>query len=350
MRVPAARLVRRGATVAAALSVMVAAACGGSPSGGSGGAVSGPAGTGGAAGRSGAASSLTLYTSVTQETVDAVTAGYKQVHPGATVTVFRAATGQLNARIAADLGSGGLKADVIWGTDPLSMQSYTDQKLLAPWPLPELTSVPTQYRTPEFWGTRLLYLVLVTRRGLQPAPTTWTDLTSPAYAGKVAVPDPAFAGSAFAALGYFSQTQGMDFYRALRANGAKQVASIPDVVTQVAQGTYSVGITLDSGVRDAAAKGSPVDLVWPQPGAIALYSPIAQTTASTNTAPAKDFLAYVLSLEGQQRIAETGWQPIVPGVAGPAQPAGAQAVAPDWNALFGHQQDLLAQYRSVFVQ
>ena len=183
--------------------------------------------------------------------MDAVTAGYKQVHPGATVTVFRAATGKLNARIAADLGSGGLKADVIWGTDPLSMQSYTDQQLLAPWPLPELTSVPTQYRTPEFWGTRLLYLVLVTRRGLQPAPTTWTDLTSPANAGKVAVPDPAFAGSAFAALGYFSQTQGMDFYRALRANGAIQVASIPDVVTQVAQGTYSVGITLDSGVRDA---------------------------------------------------------------------------------------------------
>lgn len=341
--------VSRSASAGAALTVLLAAACGGSPSAGS----SGPADTtnaSGAPGRSGAGSSLTLYTSVTQETVDAATAGYKQAHPGATVTVFRAATGQLNARIAADLGSGGLKADVIWGTDPLSMQSYTDQKLLAPWPLPELSSVPAQYRTPEFWGTRLLYLVLVTHKGLQPAPTSWTDLTSPAYAGKVAVPDPAFAGSAFAALGYFSQTQGMDFYRALRANGAKQVASIPDVVTQVAQGTYSVGITLDSGIRDAITKGSPVDLVWPKPGAIALYSPIAQTTASAQPAAAKDFLAYVLSVDGQQRIAATGWQPIIPGVAGPAQPAGAASVSPDWNALFGHQQELLAQYRSVFVQ
>jgi iron(III) transport system substrate-binding protein len=294
--------------------------------------------------------SLTLYTSVTQETVDAVTAGYQAAHPGAAVTVFRAPTGELIARIAADLRSGGLKADVIWGTDPLSMQSYTDQSLLAPWPLPDLTSVPKRYRTPEFWGTRLLYLVLVTHQGLEPAPRDWDQLTTPAYAGKVAVPDPAFAGSAFAALGYFSQTEGMDYYRALRANGAKQVASIPDVVTQVAQGTYAAGITLDSQVRDAIKQGSPVDLVWPASGAIALYSPIAQTSATKRAAAAKDFLAYVLSTDGQERIASAGWQPIVGSVPGPPKPAGARSVSPDWEALFGHQQELLAEYRSVFLK
>jgi len=335
------RWARRSLTAAAIASVLFVTACGSSASPGS----SAPSAASG-----GGASSITLYTSVTQETVDAITAGYQKAHPGATVTVFRAATGQLNARIAADLRSGGLKADVIWGTDPLSMQTYSDQSLLAPWPLPQLTTVPAQYRTPNFWGTRLLYLVMVTRHGLQPAPTSWTDLTSPAYDGKVAVPDPAFAGSAFAALAYFSQTQGMDYYRALRANGARQVASIPDVVTQVAQGTFSVGITLDSGIRDAIAKGSPVDLVWPKPGAIALYSPIALTTASPHVAAATRFMDYVLSTDGQQRIAATGWQPIVPGVPGPPQPAGAQTVSPDWAALFGHQAELLGQYRSAFLQ
>jgi iron(III) transport system substrate-binding protein len=330
------------ATGLAACSLLLAAACGTSP--GKGGS------TADGAKSSANPSSLTLYTSVTQETVDAVTAGYQAAHPGATVTLFRAPTGQLNARIAADLRSGGLKADVIWGTDPLSMQSYTDQSLLAPWPLPDLTTVAKKYQTPEFWGTRLLYLVLVTHHGLPAAPKDWGDLTSPAYAGKVAVPDPAFAGSAFAALGYFSQTKGMDYYRALRANGAKQVASIPDVVTQVAQGTYSAGITLDSQVRDAMKQGSPVDLVWPTSGAIALYSPIAQTSASAHAPAAKDFISYVLSQDGQQRIATTGWQPIVAGVPGPPQPAGARSVSPDWKALFGHQDQLLAQYRSVFVQ
>ncbi|HEY8821349.1 MAG TPA: extracellular solute-binding protein [Dermatophilaceae bacterium] len=296
--------------------------------------------------------SLTLYTSVTQDTIDAVVGGYEKAHPGSKVTVFRAPTGQLNARIAADQRSGGLHADAIWGTDPLSMQSYTDQHLLAPWPLPQLTSVPEQYRTPEFWGTRLLYLVIVARKDLRPQPTTWADLTSPAYRDKVALPDPAFAGSAFAALAYFSQApgMGMDFYRALRLNGAKQVASVPDVVTEVAQGRYQLGITLDSGARTAVKKGSPIVIVWPKPGAIVLYSPIAMTARSTHSVAAKEFMAYVLSAQGQQQISNTGWQPIISGVSGPPQPAGATPVSPDWAALFGHQQELLAKYRSTFVQ
>ncbi len=335
------RRVTTAITTLVVTALLLAAACG---------TVSPPGSVKTTVGASADVSSLTLYTSVTQETVDAVTGGYKRDHPGAVVTVFRAPTGQLNARIAADLRSGGLKADVIWGTDPLSMQSYGDQSLLAPWPRPDLHSVPAKYRTSQFWGTRLLYLVLVARKGLRPAPTTWADLTSPAYAGKVAVPDPAFAGSAFAALGYFSQTQGMGYYRALRANGARQVAGIPDVVTQVAQGAFDVGITLDSGVRDAMAAGAPVELVWPKAGAIALYSPIAQTAASTRAQAAKDFLGYVLSTDGQKRIAATGWQPIVAGTAGPPRPAGARVVVPDWPALFGHQEELLAEYRSVFVQ
>lgn len=326
----------------ASVAILTLAACGGS--------------TVRAAGPSPAAAaappSLTLYSSVTQETIDAVVGGYEKVHPGAKVTVFRAPTGQLNARIAADQRSGGLRADVIWGTDPLSMQSYTDQHLLASWPLPQLTSVPEKYRTSEFWGTRLLYLVIVAHKDLLPQPTSWTDLTSPAYRGKVAMPDPAFAGSAFAALGYFSQApgMGMDFYGALRANGAKQVASIPDVVTQVAQGRYQLGITLDSGARTAVTKGSPIVIVWPKPGAIALYSPIAMTAQSAHSSAAKEFMTYVLSTQGQRHIADTGWQPIIPGVPGPAQPAGATSVSPDWVALFGHQQELLAKYRSTFVQ
>jgi len=118
MTTPSRRWLRRCLPAAAALSVVLATACGASS-----GVSSGTTTTEGATGGSGGSSSLTLYTSVTQETVDAVTAGYQLAHPGATVTVFRAATGQLNARIAADLRSGGLKADVIWGTDPLSMQS-----------------------------------------------------------------------------------------------------------------------------------------------------------------------------------------------------------------------------------
>jgi iron(III) transport system substrate-binding protein len=293
---------------------------------------------------------LTLYTSVTQNTVDAVVAGFTAAHAGAKVHVFRATTGQLNARIAADQRSGGVLADVIWGTDPLSMQSYAEAKLLRPWPLADLAGVPAQYRSPYSWGTRLLYLVIVGRKGADPAPATWSDLTNPEYRGAVAISDPAAAGSALAAIGYFSQAIafGLDYYRGLKSNGAVQVSSIPEVVTGVAQGRFKFGITLDSEIRTAVAQGSPVSMIWPTEGAIALYSPIAETAATKRSAAAETWLRYVLSPDGQRRIAETGWQPILPGIAGPPKPPGARAVSPDWTALFGQQRQLLQQYQTIF--
>jgi iron(III) transport system substrate-binding protein len=295
---------------------------------------------------------ITLYTSVTQNTVTAVLNGFEKQHPGIKVSVFRATTGQLNARIAADEHSGGLRADVIWGTDPLSMESYAQDSLFQPWPLPNLTGVPPRDKTTYFWGTRELYLVIVAHKGLTPMPTTWADLASPAYKGKVALPDPAAAGSAFAALGYFDTASGfgMNFYHALKANGAVQVSTIPEVVTDVAEGRYQLGITLDSEVRAAVKQGSPVVMVWPTDGAISLYSPIAETVAAKGAAAAatQALLRYVLSPAGQTTIGKTGWQPVLPGIAGPPRPAGATEVYPGWSALFGKQDQILQQYQAIF--
>lgn len=295
---------------------------------------------------------LTLYTSVTQNTVTAVLDGFARQHPGVKVTVFRATTGQLNARIAADKQSGGLRADVIWGTDPLSMESYAQAGLFQPWPLPNLSGVPAQDKTKYFWGTRELYLVIVAHKGQEPLPRTWSDLTSAAYKGKIALPDPAAAGSAFAALGYFDTAPGfgMGFYRTLKANGAVQVSTIPEVVTDVAEGRYQLGITLDSEVRAAVKQGSPVVMDWPSDGAISLYSPIAETIAARTAAgtAARALIGYVLSEPGQQAIAKTGWQPVLPGVAGPPRPDGARELYPPWTALFGRQDQVLRQYQAIY--
>ena len=77
--------------------------------------------------------SVRLYTSVTQETVDAVVERYEADHADVEVEVFRAPTGELTARIAAELREGGLQADVLWLTDPLSMQQYGADGLLRTW-------------------------------------------------------------------------------------------------------------------------------------------------------------------------------------------------------------------------
>jgi iron(III) transport system substrate-binding protein len=290
-----------------------------------------------------------LYTSVTQDTVDAVLAAYAAAFPDVRVDVFRAASGELDARIASEHRSGRIGADVLWATDPLSVQAYAVDGLLRAWTPDEADTVPAAYHTDAAWGTRLLYMVIVAQQGASKVPADWSDLTEPAFADGVAIPDPSFAGSAFGALGYFATADdyGMDYYRSLKANGAVQLQAVTEVVTDVAEGTYLAGITLDKLARDAIALGSPLQLVWPASGAIAMYSPIAIFADAGDEAAAASFANFVLTRDGQAAIASTGWQPIREDVGG-GSPVGGSSVSPDWELVFEQQDRLLSEYRSIF--
>ncbi len=288
---------------------------------------------------------LRVYTSVTQNTVDAVVAAFEAEHPDVTVEVFRAPTGELTARLAAEQREGGVRADVLWLTDPLSMQQYARDGLLRAWTPQGAAAVPAAARTETFWGTRLLTMVAVHGETV-PAPETWSDLTSPDLAGAVALPDPGFAGSALAVLAFFAGESGygFDYYRALEANGAVQVAAPGEVITGVAEGRFAVGITLDTLARNAVAQGSPIRIAYPAPGGISLYSPIAVVDDAAGGS-AQDFVELVLSTTGQRAIAGTGWQPIRDDVGW--TPAGPQ-VGVDWGPLLDERERLLAEYRSIF--
>jgi iron(III) transport system substrate-binding protein len=195
----------------------------------------------------------------------------------------------------------------------------------------------------------VLYMVAVTSKGV-PAPRSWADLTGPAYAGGVALPDPGLAASALGTLGYFARTPGygMAFYRDLKENGATQVSTPDDVVTAVAQGVSVAGLTIATSAYAAQNAGSPIRVTWPQPGAVAIASPIALSRTSTHSDLAKSFISFVASTAGQRVIAAAGAYPTLPGVGGPTVPASASVVSPDWSAIAPHTDDLLAAYRDIF--
>jgi iron(III) transport system substrate-binding protein len=284
------------------------------------------------------AQSITLYTCVNDTTIQPVLAQYQGTHPGTKVELFRAPTGQLNARVASDIRAGGLKADVIWACDPLTMQDYVTQGLVGGW-TPE-TEIPATVRTPDYVGIAMLYLVAITHQGVK-APTSWSDLAS---AGKVAVPDPNLAASALGALGFF----GPKFYADLKEHGAVQVGTPDDVTTGVAQGTYDAGITIANSAYAAQKKGSPITITWPKPGAVAIYGPVAISKTTKNAQAAQDFISYVTSRDGQTVIGSAGSYPTLPDVAGPEKPKGAPVVYPDWNAVTSHKAALLEDYAKIF--
>ncbi|MBA3851474.1 MAG: extracellular solute-binding protein [Chloroflexi bacterium] len=292
--------------------------------------------------------SIRLYTTISQDTVDAVNAAFATAHPDIAIELFRAPTGELNARLAAERREGRIRADVLWLTDPLSMQPYAADDLLRAWSPPAAEAIDVAYRSDDYWGARLLNMVIVSGDDVDPAPTDWDDLADPAYRGGVVLPDPGFAGSAFGALGYFALEEGYGaaHLQALSDNGAVQVQAPDEVVTGVAEGRYKVGMTLDYSVRQAIDRGSPVRMIWPESGAIAMYSPIAVLASTEAAESAETFVDFVLDVEGQQAIASTGWQPVRSDVEGP--PVEGPQVTPDWDAAAEQRDQLLEEYRAIF--
>jgi iron(III) transport system substrate-binding protein len=295
----------------------------------------------------GPATPITLYTCVSDETIQPVIEAFERTESGTTVDLFRAPTGELNARVAADARSGGLRADVIWGCDPLTVQAFVDQDLVGGWTPPDADAIPEQFRTDDYVGAAVLYMVAVHRTDV-PAPEAWSDLASAEYA--VAVPDPSVAASALGALGWFAEDpgHGVDFYRELRNLGAVQVGTPDEVTTGVAQGIYDAGMTIANSAYAAKSDGSPVDVVWPEPGAIAIYGPVALATHSADSAVAQAFISFVISDEGQTVLGEAGSYPTRPGTPGPTLPQGAPIVSPDWAAIGEHKDAILADYQQVF--
>ncbi len=292
---------------------------------------------------------ISLYTAVSEEPVNAVIEAFAEQHPDVEVEVFRAPTAELNGRIAAEQRSGRIGADLLWMADPLSLQRFAADGLLRRWEPADVAAVPAEARSDVFWGTHQLEVVMVHGDEVKPVPRSWKDLADPAYEGAVAVPDPAFAGSAFGALGYFAGAEGfgLDFYRDLAENGAVQVASPTDVLTGVAEGRFDAGMTLSFAARAAIEAGSPIAIVYPEPGAIGVYSPVAVLEDSEQADTAEDFVNFLLSSDGQRILADVGgYEPIRKDVEGPGD--GGPLVTPDWDAVFNRQDELLDEYRTIF--
>ena len=152
---------RRAACVAVLLAVV--AGCGGTSNGNGNSAASGEQDR-----------SLTLYTCLNDTSIQPVITPSRRPG-GGQVDLFRAPTGELNARVAADARSGGLRADVVWGCDPLTLQAFVDQHLVGGWLPPEADGDPGEFRTDDYVGAHVLYLVAVHRTDV-PAPATWSDL------------------------------------------------------------------------------------------------------------------------------------------------------------------------------
>jgi iron(III) transport system substrate-binding protein len=302
------------------------------------------------------ASTITLYTSEPQEKIDEIVAAFNVHHPEITVDVFRAGTGDLTARIAAEEKAGDIGADLLLAADAGTFEDYADRDLLLEYQSPEASDINQDLIDPEHFyvGTRILPTVIaINTNVIADAPESWQDLTDPAYAGKIAMPNPDVSGAAAynAAVWLNEESLGLTWLEGLAANRPLIAESNGPVSQAVAEGSSPAGIVVDSLVRDLASAGSPIAAVYPQEGVPFVSQPVGIFADSAEPEASKLFVDFLISQEGQEIAASQSYLPIREDV---ESPAGAPAISditllsPDLETIRASLADAVETFNGLF--
>ena len=185
-------------------------------------------------------------------------------------------------------------------------------------------------------------------------PVKWQDLLKPEYKGKLGFPSPLRSGAAIASVKTLADKFGWKYFEDFKANGGLQIKNNSTVRDMLATGELAVGVLLDYMVRGAKAKGSPIDYVWPEEGAVFIPSPIAIFKNSRNPEAAKIFVNYVLSQEGQATMVKLGnFCPVRTDVAPPAATptlGKIKKLPTNWWTVKEKRQDTKDRWSALFVQ
>ena len=222
---------------------------------------------------------LTLYTSQPNRDAQITVDAFQAQNPEIEVEWVRDGTTKLMTKLRAELASGVVKPDVLLIADSVTMESMiADQHLYAYRSPYRAEFSPSLYNDKGFYhGTKLITSGIVKHKSAKENPKNWTELTGSEYKGQLVMPSPLYSGAALIHLATLTDNPmlGWDYYEGLKANGAMAQGGNGGVLKAVATGTKSYGVIVDYLAIREAAKGSPIEFVFPEEGVSMVTEPVA---------------------------------------------------------------------------
>ena len=269
--------------------------------------------------------SITVYTSEPEEKADEINAAFNEEFPDIEVKVYRAGTGDLNARISSEKKSGDIQADVFWAADAPTFENYADDGDLIQLADVDSNNIIDEAKDDEnfYVGTRIIPTVIANNTdelAEGEAPRSWADLTDPKYKDKLIMPNPAVSGAAaFNASAWKNNSDlGETWLEDLGQNSPMIAESNGPTSQEIASGSRPVGVVVDYLVRDLADKGSPVALSYPSEGAPYISEPAGVFKDSKEQEAAQKYINFLLSKKAQKIAVEQSYLPVRKDVGTPA--------------------------------
>jgi len=302
--------------------------------------------------------SITIYTSVPTKIMTKIEKAFEAGYGDIDLNVFRSGTGKIAAKIAAEREAGGVKADIIWLADFAYYDTLKGKGLLMPYKTKAAKGIPEALVDKDgyYYGARMICMVLAYNTGaVKNPPKNWKALQDAKWSGSIVMPNPHYSGAALDTFGALTMNYGLSYFQKLRKNKAVVVRGNSGAARKIAGNEFSVGLTLDYIVRNLKAKGSPIDLVYPEDGTVAIPSPIAIIKGTKNSAAAKKFLDFAVSDKGQETLRQLGnFIPVRPNLASPANTPSlsdlmSTAMAIDWEYIRQNTKWLKNQFSTIML-
>ena len=261
------------------------------------------------------AGTVTVLTSFPKELTTAYKKAFESAHPGITVEILNKNTTASVAYIR-ELPEG-QRPDVMWASAPDAFEVLSSFKLLQSAPEVVNKSAPLKIGNYPLndpkgmyygqalagygisWNTRYLKAHKLT------APKEWSDLVRPEYFGHIAISSPSRSGTTQLTVETILQGEGWDkgWTQLLQMMGnavavTDRSFAVPDGVNN---GQYGIGIVIDFLALAGKYSGYPVDFTYPSMTAV-VPANIALIAGAKNADEAKKFMAYTMSVPGQQLL------------------------------------------------
>ncbi len=224
---------------------------------------------------------LLVYTALETDQLKAYQEGFNKVNPDIEIKWVRDSTGVITAKLLAEKANP--QADAVMGVAASSLALLDKQGMLIPYAPLNLDAIMAQYRDKkqppawfgmDVWGATVCFNTVEAQKKNIPKPSSWQDLTKPAYKGQIVMPNPASSGTGYfdvvAWLTLFGDQDGKGggwkYMDGLHANIAQYTHSGSKPCNMAASGEFVVGISFEYRANANKAKGAPIDLVFPKEG------------------------------------------------------------------------------------
>jgi len=250
---------------------------------------------------------LVIYSPNSEDIINTIIPMFEK-ETGIKVELISAGTGELIKRIESEKDNP--YADVMFGGSKAQALGYPD--LFEEYVSPEDDNIMEGHKNESGYVSPYIAdgSVLLVNTDLigDIEINSYEDLLNPELKGKIAAADPGSSSSAFAQLtnmllamgGDYESQEGWDYVAALVENLDGKVASGSGAVHKgVADGEYVVGLTYEDPSAGYVRDGAPVEIVYPEEGAVFLGAAMQIVKGAENMDEAKQFIDFVLSKEAQ---------------------------------------------------